>query len=206
MSEALFLYSLTAVDVLFLKSARVKLSEQEEIRTTYCSKKRKHASPAGAHAERLMKLKFKPHPQAEERKRSALALIKHLLAAKDSPGVLPNHLREPLDVGLWKLTEAEGGKYNTRFRSQGALNCIDKKRQHDHVFQRAKMVTALEKAMEKATPDKIDQILTKAVGCVVTVEEHKRLEKFDKKCDGWERYQKAGILVIDTLTGKRKTC
>jgi hypothetical protein len=101
---------------------------------------------------------------------------------------------------LWKLTEAEGGKYGTRFKSSGAAGCEDKKKlRHDHVFQRKRMVAAL----MKAAPDEVDKILETAVGCIVTVEEHDLLSsKFDKKCDGWERYRRAGIIVIDTQTGE----
>src|SRR5437660_1282170 len=89
---------------------------------------------------------FEPHPQSEERKRSAITLIKYLLAAKQ-PDVLPAHRRELLGVLLWKLTEAESShKHITRFRSQGALDCGDKaKLRHEHVYQQEKMIAALEK-------------------------------------------------------------
>lgn len=130
----------------------------------------------------MTKFKFEPDPQADERKRSAFALIKCLLAATD---VIPEHRRDLLSIALWKLTEAEGGsKYNARCPSRHALGCTDKaKLRHDHVFQRAKMIADLEKASEEATPDRIDDILERAVGCVVTVEEHKRLTRFDKEYD-----------------------
>jgi hypothetical protein len=144
---------------------------------------------------------FKPHPQSEARRRSAVTLIKFLLAEK-KPEVLPTHYRQLLTVLLWKITEAESTKYKTRFQSQGALRRGDKvKLRHDHVFQRSKMIAAL----EEATAHKVDLILKKAFGCTVTIKEHSLLSKFDKKYDGWARYRKAGIVVINTQTCKRVT-
>ncbi len=146
---------------------------------------------------------FKPHPEADARKRSAVALVKYLLAEKN-PGVLSVQRRELLDVLLYKLSEAESyHKHETRFRSQEALNC-DKtktKLRHDHVYPRSKMVMEL----ENARPDQIDSILERIVGCTVTEEEHIRLSKFDKEYDGWVRYEKAGIVIIDTKTNETIT-
>ena len=140
---------------------------------------------------------FEPHPDADARKRSAVALVKYLLANKN-PEILDEHRCELLRrVLLFKITEAESPKFETRFRSQEALNC-DKtkiKLRHDHVYQRSKMVAEL----KQAEPDEVDRILAKAVGCTVTEEEHSRLSKF-KEYDGWARYQKAEIVVIDTKT------
>jgi len=61
-------------------------------------------------------------------------------------------------------------------------------------------------ALEKAYPDsqKVADILKKAVGCTVTRKEHKCLKKFDTQCDGWNRYRKAQIKVINMATGKPK--
>jgi hypothetical protein len=72
------------------------------------------------------------------------------------------------------------------------------KLRHEHVFQRSKMIAAL----EKAAPHEIDDILKTAIGCTVTIEEHTRLSKFDEEY-GWAPYRKAGITVIDTQTGER---
>jgi hypothetical protein len=143
---------------------------------------------------------FKSHPQSEARKRSAVILIKRLLLEK-KPEVLPAHRRELLSVLLWKITEAESPKCKTRFQSLRASRCSEKvKLRHDHIFQRSKMIAAL----EKASANKIDGILKNAFGCTVTIKEHNRLCKFDKEYDGWARYRKARIKVINTETGKRK--
>jgi hypothetical protein len=142
---------------------------------------------------------FKPRPLSRERKRSAVALIKLLLAEKN-PDILGAHRRELLRVLLYKLTEAESHKYETRFQSKAASERKGHvKLVHDHVFQRAKMIAELEKAMEK-----IDIILKNAIACTVTAEEDKRLSKFGKRYDGWARYKKAEIAVIDTKTGKQR--
>jgi hypothetical protein len=128
--------------------------------------------------------------------------MKHLLhlPPKKKREVLPFHYRQLLSVLLWKITEAETSKYKTRFQSRGALDSCNKAKRlrHEHVFQRSKMVAVL----EKAAPHQVDDILKKAIGCTVTVEEHNRLSKFDEEY-GWSRYRKAKIMVIDTQTGKR---
>ena len=143
---------------------------------------------------------FKPHPKAEERKRSAVALIKYLLAAKNRV-ILPAHLLELLRILLYKITEAESShKHRIRFQSKAALRCRDKtKLRHEHVFQRAKMIALL----KNAAPRKVNGILKMAISCTVTSKEHARLSGFDAEY-GWRRYRKAGIVVIDTKTGKRK--
>src|SRR5438105_672165 len=96
---------------------------------------------------------FKRHSQAEERRRSAIALVKLLLSK--SSELLPGHRQEFLKLALWKITEAESGKYGTRFRSEASLSVLKKELRHDHVFQRALMVEAL----LQATPEAIDLIL-----------------------------------------------
>jgi hypothetical protein len=141
---------------------------------------------------------FKPHSKSEARKRSAIILIKYLLAIK-KPAVLSTHRRQLLSVLLWKISEAESSKWKTRFQSEGAQRRRKAKLVHDHVFQRAKMIAALEKASSR----KVDALLRKAIGCTVTLKEHKCLSKFDKLYDGWMRYKKARIKVVDTQTEKR---
>lgn len=97
---------------------------------------------------------FKSHPRAENRRGSAVTLIKLLLANK-TPEVLPEHLRELLDTMLWKITEADG-KYKTRHQSHSALQCSDKRLlRHDHVYPKEKMIDAL----LNAKPEEVDGIL-----------------------------------------------
>jgi hypothetical protein len=139
---------------------------------------------------------FKRHPLADERTRSAVILVKALLQTR---GLIPGHRREFLKIALWKVTEAEGrSKHKTQLQSQAARSAPrGTKLQHDHVFQRSKMVDTL----LEAKPDAIDGILKRAVGCTITKDEHARLNGF-KYLDGWDRYRAAGIVVINMETGK----
>jgi hypothetical protein len=140
---------------------------------------------------------FQPHRLGDRRRSSAAALIKMLLSI-ESPEILPEHVRELIDCLLWKITEADG-KWNTRHKTIGALECIDKKLlRHEHVYQKAKMIEAL----LKAGPGGVDGVLRDAIGCIVTKDEHDRLERFAGEY-GWERYRKAGLEVQDMITHKR---
>jgi hypothetical protein len=138
-------------------------------------------------------MNFTPHPNATQRKGSAITLAKVLLASRNEPAILPQHLNELLRILMWKVTEAESSSHRTRFQSQDALKSgAEAKLRHDHVFQCVKMRDEL-----LAHPERADEILESAVGCTVTSVEHDRLHKFDEEY-GWERYRKAGIVVMDT--------
>jgi hypothetical protein len=136
-------------------------------------------------------MKFEPHLRADSRRESATALIKMLLA-NNTPKAA-EHIQDLIDTLLWRITEADG-KYNTRYRTSGAIDCSDKSQlRHEHVCQRSRMITLL----MNAKPEEVDGILKDAVGCVVTRDEHTRLKAFDQEY-GWERYRKAGLRVMDT--------
>jgi hypothetical protein len=111
---------------------------------------------------------------------------------------LPDHVSDLIDVLLWRITEADG-KYNTRYKTSGALECADRRQlRHEHVYPRSRMIDAL----LRAKPEQVDDILMDAIGCTVTREEHERLHKFADQ-HGWDRYRKAELVVIDTDTGER---
>jgi hypothetical protein len=134
---------------------------------------------------------FQRHPFAEQRRRSAVVLAKVLL--REVPGLLPEHRRECLGIALWKYTEAEGvHKHKTRFRSKASLSASPADLRHDHVFQRANMIEALMRVGETG----VEEIIKNAVGCTITKAAHIRLNEF-KHLDGWERYNRAGIEIID---------
>ncbi len=138
-------------------------------------------------------MNFDPHPHADKRKRSAIALTNVLLAAKNDPKILRNHLRELLRILLWKITQAESSTHKTRYQSQDALKFRDKGNlRHDHVFQCTQMIDAL-----LAKPERAGEILETAVGCTVTLAEHERLHQNEEEY-GWKRYYKAEIVVMDT--------
>jgi hypothetical protein len=138
---------------------------------------------------------FQAHVDTDVRKASARRLVQMLLDAED---LYPAHRREFVRLALWKVTMAESGKYDTRYRSKKSMR-KGVRVQHEHVFERAKLADEL-----LQHPEQIDAILNKAVACVVTVAEHRRLTQVsrqDPKLSGWERYKVADIEVIDTVTG-----
>jgi hypothetical protein len=137
-------------------------------------------------------MSYERHPHAEERRRSAVVLVRTLLEAK---ALWKAHRVEFLKKALWKVTEADGvRKHETLYRSKASLRQSNDLR-HDHVWQRANMVKNL-----MANPNDVEAILNKAVGCTITKHEHTLLNRFSN-LDGWERYRQAGIVVIDMATG-----
>ena len=140
---------------------------------------------------------YRPHPDADERVRSAVLAIKSILPLD----LYPPHKRELISVCLWKLTEAESrGKYNLRFQTPAALEAPRSEKQHEHVVERKSIVDAL-----LASPERADEILERAVGCTVTRDEHRRLTNLGRErpdLEGWDRYRAAGIRVLDLKTGR----
>lgn len=141
---------------------------------------------------------FTRHPDADRRISSVLAIVRALLTLD----LYPRHKKRFLSNCLWQLTEAEGcDKYSLRFMSEAALSAARRELRHEHVCRRAKMVDKL-----IADPESAELILSKAIGCIVTRSEHARLaevDRQDKFIDGWERYLRAGITVMDTMTETR---
>lgn len=142
------------------------------------------------------KYEFRENPAAEAEVRSAIQLIKLMLQAETD--ILPKHRREVLNVALWKVTEAASDhKHRTRFCSAAVFSLPDCECRHDHVFQRGKMIEHL----MQCGPDAVDKIVSKSVACTITKEEHVALNKY-KHLDGWERYRRATITVVDATTGE----
>jgi hypothetical protein len=126
---------------------------------------------------------------------SAVTLAKHLLnAPRDS--VLGGHLRKVLNTTIWMHTIADGKK-RPRYFSIGSTAANAGKLEHEHVYQRERMITAM-----LNNPSEADKIMASAVACTVTKSEHDRLHQCDALIDGWPRYILAGIDVIDRQTGK----
>ncbi len=135
--------------------------------------------------------RYKGHRERDDRIKSAITAIKAILPLD----LYPAHKRELLGICIWKITEADG-KLNTRFRSIGSLEA-DKhtKLQHEHVLEMKKIVGLL---MQGEIP--IEEVVSRAVGCVVTKEEHEKLTQISRNntaLDGWKRYLEAGIKVFD---------
>jgi hypothetical protein len=122
---------------------------------------------------------------------SAITLVEATLALP----ILDDHKRGVINGMLWSITQARG-KYTTRFRSTAAGNAPKgTKLQHEHVIPRKDLVRAI-----MTEPHRARELLTTAIGCVVTKEEHERLTRITReqpKLHGWDRYTAAGIAVTD---------
>jgi len=105
--------------------------------------------------------------------------------------ILERHKRDIISGMLWKITEARG-KYKTRYRSIGSKE-KGAKLQHEHVFTRKDITDRI-----IAEPERTREILRDAIGCVVTVDEHRKLTTIDPSLRGWDRYTAAGVDVEDT--------
>jgi hypothetical protein len=138
-------------------------------------------------------------PGEEERLRSAVALARFALS---SPDLTKTHRGRLLKEAIWYRTEI-GGKYKARYRSKGVVTLEDanvvkewwKHLRHEHVVARFALVAEM-----LAYPDRVDEVLRKAIACIVTPAEHNRLTPFDKTHYGWERYLAASIDVYDMAT------
>jgi hypothetical protein len=140
---------------------------------------------------------FARHPEADDRIESATRALRAILALD----LYPAHKRELLSVCIWKLSEAESGKYRTRYRSIASIGADAKLLAHDHVFERRKLIAQL-----LADPACVDQVAAQAIGCTITRNEHRRLTTLGREypdVGGWSRYKLAGIAVIDTEHGQR---
>ena len=124
--------------------------------------------------------------------RSAIACILGM-----GSDVLEEHKKVLISRRIWKITEANG-KYNTRYFSGKARKTSKDDRRHDHVWTRKRMV---ERILED--PGVLEHEIQRAIGCTVTKVEHDKLTGFDTLLDGWERYKRAGIAVLDLKENTR---
>jgi len=136
---------------------------------------------------------YKKHKDHNIRLESAYLAVKVLLETN----LYPAHKKELLSICIWKITEADG-KYKTRFMSENAINEFNQKNlQHEHVVERQFLVNEL-----LNNPSDYKNTLSKALACIVTKEEHKKLTfatKENKNLQGWKRYKFIGIKVFDLL-------
>lgn len=112
---------------------------------------------------------------------------------------LPRYRVELLHNVIWLVTVAPSGKFATRYRSRGAVADPYAALRHEHVYTRRALVEDL----LDASPEDVEQILrSRAIGCTLTKAEHDLITPFDNTEKGWTRYAKAGVVVIDMLTGQ----
>lgn len=140
-----------------------------------------NASPA-------LRRPFRPHPRADARRASAVRIAELLVR---EPAIVDEHMRELLGIALWKFTEADG-KFRTRYRSAGVLSNELAPIEHDHVITRKELIERM-----RSHPDQIEQLMRLAEGCLVTVDEHRRLTAVGDVLSGWDRYRLAGVDVFD---------
>jgi hypothetical protein len=132
-----------------------------------------------------------PKPTESDILESAIALVEGTLALN----ILDRHKRDVMNGMLWSITQARG-KYSMRFQSAAAMNAPKgTKLQHEHVIPRKELIAAIMKE-----PNRARELLTTAVACTVTVEEHRRLSAVTRAqpdLKGWARYDAAGIVWKD---------
>src|SRR5215212_1243201 len=130
-----------------------------------------------------------------EEEREIVESVTLLIEAVIRLPILERHKRGVISGMLWELTQIRG-KYTTRYRSRAALEPRGAKLQHEHVFTRKDLTDRI-----LANPERAREILGSAVACVVTVNEHRQLAAIDRTVPGvrgCERYERAGIEVLDT--------
>lgn len=108
--------------------------------------------------------------------------------------VLERHKRDIINGMLWSITQARG-KYQTRYRSKASLEKPTPKLHHEHVLTRKDLIDRI-----MAAPEKAREILSEAIACVVTVDEHRKLARVEREnpaLRGWDRYTAAEIEWVD---------
>ena len=140
-------------------------------------------------AMKLVRGSFKPLPDAQERRRSAIRIAEAIIAA---PSIMPVHRRELLSIAIWKYTEADAGKWGIRYRSEEVVHGPVASIQHEHVIPRKQLVDQM-----LENPGRTAEILAMAQACLVTVAEHARLTAVPDGTAGWERYRAAEVVVLD---------
>jgi hypothetical protein len=150
------------------------------------------------------KYKYERREDAEAWIRSSRQLAKSvaMLLRQDADNIfVDKHKIDVLGAAIWKLTEAETEKHNTRYCSEAVWKTRDLltgKVQHEHVYSKEKMIINLLNCDES----EIEWIIEKAVGCVVYKTEHDKLPRWSKhreEIDGWIRYKQAMIRVVDSV-------
>lgn len=104
---------------------------------------------------------------------------------KDSKKRMLNH-------AIWEVSIARGD-FVPEYRSKGVREgAVGTKIQREHVYRRKQIV---EDVLKNEEP--LEAILKRIIHCVVTTEEHSRLNSIpDKTMDGWPRYRAANIEVF----------
>jgi len=131
-----------------------------------------------------MKPNYAEHKDRRARISSAITAIETILPLD----LYLAHKKELLSVCIWKITEADG-KLKVRYWSEGAIDNQSSKLQHEHVHERKELIARL------LSGEAVESVVTDAVACIVTREEHSQLGL--STSPGWQRYKDSGIRVYD---------
>jgi hypothetical protein len=131
-----------------------------------------------------MKPNYVEHKDRATRIKSAITAIEAILPLK----LYPAHKKKLLRVCIWKITEADG-KSKVRYWSEGAVENQSSKLQHEHVHEIKELVARL------MSGESVKAVVSDAVACMVTKEEHINLGGSSKL--GWDRYKDSRIRVYD---------
>ena len=138
-----------------------------------------------------------PYVRAEDAQNKVASARELANVALRETGMLQSHRKHLLKLAQWWVTEADG-KWKTRFRSAAVIQLAqdDPDSQmlinHEHVYGRAELA---ERMMQDRS--QVDAILELCIGCIVTVEEHRKLSA-QRGLQGWDRYRTAEVRVRDT--------
>jgi 2-polyprenyl-6-methoxyphenol hydroxylase-like FAD-dependent oxidoreductase len=105
--------------------------------------------------------------------------------------------------GLWyvPLRSKQPRLAEFRFVSEECEARKPREFRREHVIPRV----VLEQELAAATTEaQVREILMKTEVCAVSVQEERRLPR-DGAVVGWDRYRRAGVVVIDRKTGKKTT-
>lgn len=111
--------------------------------------------------------------------------------------IMRRHKERVIREMIWKITECDG-KFKTQYRSEMVMfGANDALVEHEHVTTIESLISEI-----LANPKELDKLKNNIMACLVTEEEHKKLKRRDNG-NGWERYKRAGIHVIDVKNNKR---
>jgi hypothetical protein len=130
---------------------------------------------------------FKPRIDLAQR----LADIEVVLAAIQPLDIHLSTKREMLDRALWLVAELSGD-FTPRHRSDGSLRTLGIKIQRDHVYPRSSLIASVLSGQEP-----LSEIVGRAMCCLVTEDEHRRLSMVPPETIGWDRYRFAEVVVRD---------
>lgn len=129
---------------------------------------------------------------ADELLSSAKSVIGLILGAER---IMDRHKRAVINRMLWAITEEPWGKYTLPYRSRAALAETNPKNlRHEHVISRKSLLDDL---LDRKIS--VDQVVDKAIACVVTKAEASLLDDRTgpaKGVEGWDRYTAARIEVV----------